>query len=203
MTVAVMGRLKVGDEIGAQADAGEEEGGEDVGDDSVDQFGGAFAQVRGFADGDADNERAEDRVNAGVFGKCGCGQSEREDETENAAGPAGVGLNVRQELIYQPADDGEGEHYKGDDQDDGALDSVHGGAAAAHHAENHGEEDPTDEVVEHGGGHDHRAHFAAEEVEVHQDFGNDGQRGDGKGGADKQRENQAVRAGGGAQKARK
>src|ERR1700685_2269376 len=145
------GQIEIGDEIGAQADAGEKEGSEDVGDDAVDEFGRAFAQVRGFADGDADDEGAEDGVNTGVFCEGGRAESEREDEAENAAGPAGVRLDVRQELVDQPAEYGEGEHHEGDDQQDGAFHAVHGCAGAVHHAQDHREQDPADEVVEHGG----------------------------------------------------
>jgi hypothetical protein len=62
--------MTVSDEIGAQSDAGEKEGREYVSDDAMDQFGSAFAQVRGFTDRYADDEGAEDGVNSGVFGEC-------------------------------------------------------------------------------------------------------------------------------------
>src|SRR5580693_3430615 len=194
-------QIEIRDEIRAQADAGKKEGSEDVRDDAMDQLGCASAQVCGFAHRDACDERAEYRVNAGVFGEGSCGQSESEDEAEDAAGPAGVRLNMWQELVNQPTDYGKCEHHESDHQHDSALHTVHGCAAAVHHAQDHGEENPADEIVEHRRGHDYGAHFAAEQVQVHQDFSDHGQRGDGKRGADKKRENQAIRIGGGAQEA--
>src|SRR6202167_3635567 len=146
MTVAVMGRLKLATKLVRRPMLAKKKGAK-----TLVTMPWMSAQVRGFADGDADDEGAEDGVNAGVFCEGGRAQSEREDEAEDAAGPAGVRLDVRQELVDQPADYGEGEHHEGDDQQDGAFHAVHGCAGAVHHAQDHREQDPADEVVEHGG----------------------------------------------------
>ena len=56
-------------------------------------------------------------------------------------------------------------------------------------------QNPADQVVEHGGRHDYRAHFAAQQVQVHQDFRDHRQSGNRECCADEEREDPEIAPG--------
>src|ERR1700685_4802643 len=98
--------MKVAYRVVSQANAGKEKRREYIGHDLVNTLRCTLAQMPRFANRDADNKCAENRVNARVFGKCRSGQRESENKAEHSTRPRGVRLQKRQQLVDQPPANG-------------------------------------------------------------------------------------------------
>ena len=101
-----------------------------------------------------------------------------------------MGLDEGEYFVDQPTDNGECKQSEGGDKENRALNATERMRAGIHHAENHGEQNPADEIVEHRRGHHHGAHLSSNEIEIHQDLGDHGKRGYRKRGSYKQGEDQ-------------
>ncbi len=101
-----------------------------------------------------------------------------------------MGLDEGKYFVDQPTHDGERQQCKRADKENRALDAGERMRAGVHHAENHGEQNPAHEIVEHCRGHNDGSHLRPQEIEIHQNFGDHRKSRNGKRRTHKQRENQ-------------
>src|ERR1700689_5714200 len=114
-----------------------------------------------------------------------------------------MGLDEGEYFVDQPTNHGECEQSEGGDKENRAFNATERMRSGIHHAENHGEQNPAHEVVEHRRGHPYGTHLSSNEIEIHQDFGEHGKRGYRKRGAYKQGEDQPASTRFGAREPRK
>ena len=89
---------------------------------------------------------AEDGVNADPLGEGRRQQPEGEGKTEHAAGPAGMSLNPGEQTVNHPGN--HREHGGGEDQSEPEGVSQGHAAAGPQHTQNHGKNEPAQQIVE-------------------------------------------------------
>ncbi len=193
------GQIEALQEVRFQADRHEEDGSENVSHELVEDRTRLRAHVRGIPNGDADQEGAEDSMDADGFRRRGAGQRQHEREAQHPPGPAQTRLDPRETPMDQPAADRQREDHDEQGQSDGRPYPYRAVVAAdlslrrnvgVHHPEHDGKDDPSNEIAEHRGSHDEHPDVRLEQIHVHHDLRDHGKRGYAQGRSEEEGEGQ-------------